>query len=737
MFTTSFITLRRLSGYTLPLLLSSVCLCADAVAQSPLVVSSSVAAVPHTGTNGAPWQNAVSTHGDFLLYDFKTDGLYEFPGNGGPEITIAAPGVIAGGFTNSGIAIDPRNNNLYLDNNYNGGLIEYPYDAATGAWDLPRVVVANGLAGNLGGGCGNYFQGAGLAINDNGVMAVATENGCGVEIFTVPIDTSGNFGSATAIISNMKARARTVAIDDAGNIYWTEDGGSAGALYIPAGTTGLADETTVQRIDPSLGNVQGVAVNRAGNIYVADGSAGIYLVPLESGVPNPAHAVLLTTATAAGNASIDQTRGILFFPTGGFGTIKDDIKVYLNRVELGSTGIGTTGATPGTVYYSFSGSVTPHSFVIEEAGSAGDFAVGTGGTCTADQAYAASNSCTVNVNFTPHTAGNVSASLVMLDASGKVLATTLLHGVGLGSAIVMAPGTESPIGAALKTPSQVAADASGNIYVADSGLGKVLEYAKGSSASTTPVSIGTGLVAPTGVAVDGAGDVFIADSGKVVEVPYSQSGVIAPGQVSLQSGLGTHLQLASDGIGDVFVADPDNQRVLALRSLTNSVATTTYGGFSSLSAIAADQAGDLFVANGSNLVEISPLGVPSTVLTSLSGTTGLAVDASGAVYVSSASTTVRIPNEGGTLNPAHQIALATGVTKPTSVAVDPSGNLYVTDGTALNVDFISANGFLNLGTLATTTSTQSGNVTIVNNGVAPLNVTGFTSTADFSETATT
>ncbi len=759
MLTTSFTTLRRLSGYMLPLLLSSVWLCAGAAAQSPLVVSSSVAAVPHTGTNGAPWQNAVSTHGDFVLYDFKTDGLYEFPGNGGPEITLAAPGVIAGGFTNSGIAIDPRNNNIYLDNNYNGGLIEYPYNPVTHAWDQPRKVVANGLAGNLGGSCGNYFQGAGLAINNNGVMAVATENGCGVEIFTVPIDAAGNFGSATAIVSGMKARARTVAIDDTGNLYWTEDAGNAGALYIPAGVTGLTGETSVTRIDPSLASVQGVAVDRAGNIYVADGNTGVYLVPLESGVPNPAHTVFLTPATAAGNASIDQTHGILFYPTNGFAGIKDDIKIYLRRLELGSVAVGTAGATPGMVYYSFSGTVTPASFAIEDEGTPGDFAIGSVAGCGIAAAvdktgkpildtngnptftttkYAAGSNCTIPVTFSPHTAGDITANLVMLDATGTVLARTLLHGVGQGSATLVAPATESVVGASLKTPSQVAADAVGNIYVADSGLGKVLVYAKGSGTAATPVSIGTGLTAPTGVAVDGAGNVFIADSGNVVEVPYVGAALNAAGQVTLMTGLGSHLMLAADNVGDVFVADPDNQRVVELRGIVDSIAQTTFGGFTQLSAIASDGSGDLFVADGSNLKEITSLGYQSTVLNTQSGANGLAVDASGAVYISSTGGTVRVPNEGGVLNPSHQITIASGVTYPTSVAVDATGNAYVVDGTALNVDFINnSNGSLNFGTLSTTTSTLTAIATILNDGIAPLNITGFSSTADYTETATT
>jgi sugar lactone lactonase YvrE len=760
MFTTSFTSPHRLSGYMLMLLLSSVCLCADVAAQVPLVVSSSAVAVPHNESYGNPWQTSVSTRGDFLLFDFKSGGLYVYPATGGPEITLGAPSNPFGGFTDSGIAIDPRNNNLYLDNNYNGGIVVYPYDAATGAWDLPSQVVANNLSGNLGGSCGNFYQDAGLAINDHGVMAVATENGCGVEIFTVPIDAAGNFGSATPIVANMNARAKTVAIDNAGNIYYNEDsGGLAGALFIPAGTTGLNGESTgVVRIDPSLGNVQGVSVDRAGNVYVSDGSAGEYLVPFESGAPNPLHAILLSLAPASGGPSIDPARGVLFVPTSGFGSLKDLTKIYLNRLELGTVTAGTTGATPGTVTYDFNGTATPKNFIIEQAGTSGTFALGdfagcgitpnldkdghpildkNGNPTTNTTTYNVNGTCSLSVSFTPHSVGDVSANLVMLDASGNILNTMVLHGVGHGSAIVVTPGTESSIGSALKTPSQVAADTSGNVYIADSGLGKVLEYTKGAGATTVPVSIGTGLTAPTGVAVDGAGDVFIADSGNVIEVPYGTSGLNAAGQVTLQSGLGTNLKLAVDKIGDVFVTDPDNQRVLRVRNIVDGVNATNLTGFSQLSAIAAGS-GALLVANGQNLIEFSAVDAGTTVLTSLpSGVNGLAVDASGAVYVTTTSETIRIPNEGGVLNTADQITLASGVTKPTSVAVDSVGNAYVTDAGAENVDFINANGFVNFGTLANTTSTQTGSVTIVNNGNVPLNITGFASAHDFSETAST
>ncbi len=770
MLTTSLTSICRSAGALATLLVAGVLFSADVAAQTPTVVASSAVAVPNEQANGAPWQSAVSNRGDFLLFDFKTSGFYQFPPNGGAQITLAAPGVVAGGFTDSGIAVDPRNNNIYLNNNYNGGLIEFPYDAATGTWDLPSVVVATGLAGNLGGSCGNYFQSAGMSMNKNGILAVATENGCGVEIFTVPIDLSGNFGAATPIVSNMKQRAKTVAIDDAGNIYYNADaGGFTGVGYIPAGTTGLADETTVTRIDPTLGNVQGVTLDNSGNIYIADGTAGEYFVPLEAGVPNPAHAVLIAPAQASGGPSFDGAHQTLFVPVSSYAGLTNEVKILINRVELGSSTVGTAGATPGTVTYSFSAATSPYNFVLSANGTSGVFTLGDVSGCGITLAppdsngnavldkngaqartttpYAAGSSCSIPVTFTPLAAGDVSATLSMVDADGNILNTAVLHGVGSASAAVIAPDTATAITPALTTPSQIATDPSGNVYVADSGQSAILEFKKGSTTASAPVTIGTGLTAPTGVAVDAAGDVYIADSGNIVKVPFGLTGydstgqvltgLNASGQATIKTGLGTNLKLAVDAVGDVFVADPDNQRVARLTPGASGIVEQDYTGFAGLTAIGVSGAGDLFVADGANLIEIPSFGSRTTILNSLAGATGLAVDASGAIYVTETGKTFRIPSEGGVYTPADQLTLAPEVTNPLSIALDSLGNAYVIDGTAKVVDVASTNGFINLGTLPTTTSTQDGTVTLSNAGNQPLNITAFTNTADFSETATT
>ena len=748
---TTFLSgLCRLSGRTAGLLLSVLGLPLTLVAQVPAVLPTSITAVPHNETYSAPWQTAVSNKGDFVLLDFGTGGVYEYPANGGPEITIAAPSMPIGGFDDNGIAIDPRNNNLYLDNNYNGGLLLFPYDAQTGMWDLPSQSVAGGLAGNLGGSCGNYFQGAGLAINSNGLMAVATENGCGVEIFTVPIDASGNFGTAVPIVANMSARAKTVAIDNAGNISFNEDaGGLSGVLFIPAGTNNLADDKAVSRVDPTLGAVQGVTIDLAGNLYIADGTAGEYFEPLVNGVPTPGSAIPVSTATANGGPSFDASRQILFVPTSGAGTIKDLVDIHLFAGESGSVAVGTTSTTP-VVTFDFNASTTPVSFVITERNGTGDFVVAQGVQCgvltpitpppTPAQTfpppttYAAASSCTVAYTFTPHTLGDVSATLLMEDANGKVIVQTPLHGIGLATQADATPATVTALASGLKTPSQSATDASGNVYVADPGLGQVLQYAPGSA---TGVSIGTGLKAPTGVAVDGAGDVFIADSGSVVEVPYGTTSLNTGGQVSVKTGLGTQLKLAVDGIGDLFVADPDNQRIVQLRSVLGEPGEYDITGVTGVSAIAVNGTGTLYAANGPNLVQYSAAGDAQTLVNTLSGATSLAVDASGAVYVAETGGAVRIPSVNGVLTVANQISVAPGVTSATSVTTDPTGNAYVTDSAAGNLDLVSIVGALNLGTLPDLTSSATANVSVVSAGNLPINITGFTGTPDFSETSTT
>lgn len=778
MFSKSSKSLHQFSGIALALLfLGSFC-CGAAEAQTtPTVTASFAQGLDHPSGWGLIEQTAIDSYGDWVVVDYANGAVYEFPHGGGAAITLLAPGFLGGGYENPAVAIDP-DNNLYLGGNWNNCLLEYPYNAAMQTWTgVSAITKSNTTPDECGsapetlaqysifGFSPYYFQPWGIAIGNNDNIIVGNQNG-GNFIFNMAITGAWSnpsvpqtSSSTSEIISGMTERPSSVAQDKFGNVYFVEDPTNAGSLsglyeipasVVAAGTAGaLTSDSAATRVDPNLPSVSGVIAGPDGNLYVSDAQEGVFMIPNPSGTPETSSAVLLTPVPAQGEVAIDWPRHILYVPTTQTQSNgqADVAKVYLSAADFGSAVVATAGttATPveDPVAFSFGSSATPGSFQIVEAGaSQPDFTVASGGTCTAGTDYGANSSCTVNVTFTPHSAGSISAKLLMLDGSGNVLAAMPLHGTGTSAAVQVEGGAQSVIGAGLATPSQVTVDAAGNVYVADPGLKEVVEYPQGSGATAATATVGTGLTAPTGVAVDGAGDVFIADTGSVYEVPEGPTGLDTAGQITLKTGLGPNGKLAVDGWGNLYISDPTNGRVVELSSIGGTLGPLAeseidIAGLNTPSAIAVDSSGNLYVSDGTNLDEVSAYGTtPATLLSSLTSGTGLAVDASGAVYISETGETIRIPNESGTLNTADQTTIAASVSAPASVALDALGDVYVVDGTALNVNVTSTSAAYNFGILATTSSTQSQAFTLVNDGNAALNVTGFSSTADYSETAT-
>jgi hypothetical protein len=772
MFTKSFTSLRRITGHVLTTMLFCIAAGSGAGAQSiPSVVPSSVQALPPPSGLGTVFQMATDSFGDLLVNDYKNGALYEYPAGGGALITLLPKGSL--GSANPGIAIG-ANNDLYLEGNYNNVLGRFPYDPTTKSWDgLDTISAANGASSSglcptgsgtptapYGFDCGDtpnlspyYFQPWAITVDHNNNVVVTAQNS-GNFIFILPVNGTGVTSTASLVnsvlITGITVRPQSVAADSYGNVYFVEEtdhpaspqNGTPlpGVLEVPAGSTGLTTDVGLARVDPNLPAVSGVATDPAGNLYISDSTEGVFFVPNVAGTPNPAMAVQLSAIPASAQVSFDWTRGIMYVPNSQNG--EQIYAISFNVAALGSVAVGSSSSTPALLQFDFNAAETPASFVIEEAGTAKpDFVIASGGSCAAGTAYAVDSGCTVNVTFSPHVVGPVSAKLLALDGSGNVLASMPLSGMGTGSAIQLSPGTESVIGGGLVTPAQVAVDAAGNTYVADSGATAVQMYPKGSNTAT---AVGTGLTSPTGVAVDGAGDVFIADSGSdtVVEVPNGPNGLMAANQMTLKSGLGSNLELAVDGTNDLYIADPTNNRVVKLSNLGVPLeefgqTETDLTGFNTPSALAVDSSNNLYVADGSNLTEVTPAGVQTTLLTSLSGgTTGLAVDPSGSVYVAQPGGTIRIPNESGTLNPADQTTIATNVTSPTSVTLDGQQNIYIGDGTAKDVEFVSSNASIDFGTLSSVSATASSTFTILDDGNAPLNITGFTGTPDYTTSST-
>ncbi len=561
-----------------------------------------------------------------------------------------------------------------------------------------------------------------------------------------------------------------------------------GIYFIPAGTSGIVGsegsaEAQLIRIDSSSNPVvyAGITLDAYGNIYVpsevnssyGETVAGIWKIPNECGsaaavnsscLPNFNDISLYAPVSSNNPVSIDS-RGYVWIPTyqdwspNGSGPYPNLYAIAVwapGSINLGAAPTGAAGPA-GKLFIDFNQPITPGGIQFSQPGTGSDFTIATtdptppttapatSPACTSGTAYSVQNICQVWVALDARKPGAISGQLMLLNSSNSPVAgsTVYLSGIGQGSeASLLSLAAQSTVAAGLDTPAQVAADAVGDTWVADAGLHQVLKFSAG---STTAVGapVGKNLVAPTGVAVDGSGDLYIADSGKVIEIPWVNGALDTAGQTTLATGFGSDLNLAADGVGNVYVADPKNSRVVKIPSpetaqlypdfetipATSLSTTVTMGsGFSAPSAIATDNSGDLFVADGANLYEITPWDVQTELLNSLTGpVTGLAVDASGSVDVAQSGGVLHIPAIAGVLSFNSASSLDDSViAAPNGVALDQEGNLYVTDMTSgtPNLFELSANGFVNFGVGLTPTVLAEEDVPVFNIGNENLTVTG-------------
>jgi sugar lactone lactonase YvrE len=238
---------------------------------------------------------------------------------------------------------------------------------------------------------------------------------------------------------------------------------------------------------------------------------------------------------------------------------------------------------------------------------------------------------------------------------------------------------------------------------------------------------------PTGLAVDAYDYVTVADQqNNVIRniSPYDVVSTIAGNGIdSLANGNGTAAAfnfpagIAIDSKGNFYVADTGNDLIRLITS--SGVVSTIAGGgpigvtngtgaaasFNSPVGVAVDASGNIYVADaGNNLVrEITPAGLVTTLAGSgapsfANGTgtaasfnfpSGVAVDASGNVYVADMQN--RLVRK---ITPAGVVTTFAGATggasinfkAPAGIAVDASGNVYVADEGTNLISKITAAG---------------------------------------------
>ena len=515
-----------------------------------------------------------------------------------------------------------------------------------------------------------------------------------------------------------------VAVDTKGNVYIADTADNLIRLVTPDGLiNSIAGDgypafsgDTMAANTAELNHPQDVAVDSKGNIYIADTVSAVIRKITTDGIIN----------TIAGNGTLG-TGG-----DGGLATSAALISPYSVAVD-----------SSGNVYIAQPEDGRIRKVNVSDSNIntvAGNGTVGFGG----DGGRATSAQLWLPSGVTVDASGNLyiadTANNRVRKVSGSNIAT--IAGSGLFS---YSGDSGASTKAQLNSPQGVAVDAAGNYYVADTGNNVVRKVAANGTI-TTLAGTGTAgfagdngaaasaqLNSPQGVAVDGSGNVYIADtqnsrvrkvSGGTIST-VAGSGTIGfggDGGAGTSAQLNTPTGLAVDGSGNLYIADFGNNVV---RKLSTGGTITTIagngrqgysgdGGLGTLAqlngaqAVAVDSAGNVYIADtlnsrvrmvtsGGNISTIAGTGIPGTAGDGGPATqaqivtpAGIAVDSTGAVYITDFSKNVRkIVRNGpiftiagtsarGYSGDGGSAASAT-LNGPTELAVDSKNNIYVAD----------------------------------------------------------
>jgi sugar lactone lactonase YvrE len=123
--------------------------------------------------------------------------------------------------------------------------------------------------------------------------------------------------------------------------------------------------------------------------------------------------------------------------------------------------------------------------------------------------------------------------------------------------------------------------------------------------------------------------------GAISAPAHAQNVTFAGAQTTVGSGLSNPLGVAADKAGDVFIADYVNNRVVEVPANGGAQTTVPASGLGYPRGAAVDKAGDVFIADTYNnrVVEVTPGGVQTTVGSGLNTPYGVAVDEAGDVFI--------------------------------------------------------------------------------------------------------
>jgi sugar lactone lactonase YvrE len=565
-------------------------------------------------------------------------GVEGFSGDGGPAVDANLSD-----YDTIALATDGA---LYISDLWNGRIRKVVNGIIT-------TVAGGGFASGDGGPAtsASLVTPTGIAADSNGNFYFSEQSlnrvrrVSGGIITTVAGNGSAGFGGDGGPAVQAALYSPTgVAVDAAGNIYIADTANdrirrvSGGVITTVAGTGksghsgdgGLAVQAELNLEADSF-----IAVDAAGNLYIPD---WLYVRKVSSGI-------ITTVAGVGPNGSEVVSSGpALQFPLEGPVSVAAGANGAYYIADMGQTGMHG-----GIVIKVTNGQAA----VIAGGGSE----LGDGGPASAAQLLGPDG-----------IALDRSGALYIADGDrirmvkGGIITTI----AGTGNGTLEGDGAVGPaIDAGILYPTAVAIDSSGNVYLADGGSGgyirKITQGIFSTIAANSPFVIANtgaakidGGAAVSALAVSNTGDLYFT------EAPEQRVWKLSGGVITIVAGTGTagysgdngpaqNAQLnfprglALDQAGNLYIADWYNG---VIRKVSDGTITTVAGPFYYPWAVAVDGQGNLFVAGGSFLDRVSN-GVITTIAEAgvvpgsysaapgpqLAQPISLAVDAAGCVYV--------------------------------------------------------------------------------------------------------
>jgi hypothetical protein len=683
-------------------------------------------------------------------YTVKAQNIYTHAGCG-PDNTPATNANIVP----YGIASDSAGN-LYIATGDYGNRV-FKVNAATGIITVVAGTCDSGFSGDGGpatsASLNNPF---GVAVDASGNLFIADSRNNRIRkvdaatgfISTVAGNGSDVFNGDSGPATSVSVVPIALAVDASGNLFisdgqynriWKVDSGGFISTFAGNGFHSFSGDGG-PATSASLDNPSGIAVDAGGNLFIADernlrirrvDSSGIISTVAGNGLPGfggdggPA-----TSATLAGPGGVvvDAAGNLFFSDTNNFSFGQDNNRI--RKVDA-STGIISTVAGAGSAGFSGDGGPAtsanlagPFGVALDAAGNLfigdslnnrirkvdgsgiistlagnGSYSFGGDGSQATGASLSSAYGVAVDAADNVYIADSFNHRIRKVDGSGII---TTVAGSGIYAFIGGGGGGDfsgdggPATSARLFTPTGVAVDAAGNVYIADQGNQRIRKVEAATGFISTIAGDGNvgfsgdggpatsaNLNNPFGVAVDAAGNLFIADSfnGRIRRVDAA-TGIISTvagdgnygfsgdGGPATSASLVQPSGVAVDTSGNLIITDSGNARIRKVDALTGFISTVAGDGFfgfsgdggpatsasiSSSYGVAVDACGSLFIADQGNLR-----------IRKVDAATGFISTVAGDGFFGS----------GGDGGPATSASLS----YPYGVAVATDGNLFLTSG---------------------------------------------------------